>query len=715
MAGNVKNLPSDESMGSVGRTGRRAAPAADPHDIGALPAAVNPERKAMCEKDFRLFCETYFPESFSLAWSEDHLKVIARIEECVLRGGLFALAMSRGSGKSTLAECAAIWALLYGHREFVFIVGASQAAAIEMLDSIKTEFEINGHLAEDFPEVCVPIAALDGIVARARRQVFLGRHTNIVWGKAQIVLPDIPDSRAAGAIVRVAGITGRIRGAKFKRPDGRAVRPSFVIVDDPQTADSAGSLIQTRKRIRILCGDILGLAGPGQKISAVMPCTVIRPGDLADRMLDREEHPDWNGEKSKLVYSMPKNRKLWEQYADIRAESLRTEHNIAAATEFYRQHRAEMDEGARVSWPARFNEDEISALQHAMNLKFQDEASFMSEYQNEPYLDSMPEEETLDPELLMQKINRLPMGRVPLCCNHVTAFIDIQKPLLFYTVAAWADDFTGAVIEYGAWPEQHAESFHLHNATPTIQDRFPDAGLEGGIYNALDALAFQLMNREWEREDGAMLRIERAMIDANWGQSTDVVYRFCRQSPWSGILYPAHGRYVGAGSIPMTEYRKHPGDRIGFNWIIPGVKGKRITRHVLFDSNFWKSFVHARLAMTPGDHGSLGIWGTRPEQHRLFAEHLVAEYRVRTTGRGRCVDEWKLRPDHKDNHWLDCLAGCAVCASMLGCSLPAHGPRPSLPLPQGRTIRLSRPSAPMADPGPDRIHLSGLQRRTRPK
>ena len=47
-------------------------------------------------------------------------------------------------------------------------------------------------------------------------------------------------------------------------------------------------------------------------------------------------------------------------------------------------------------------------------------------------------------------------------------------------------------------------------------------------------------------------------------------------------------------------------------------------------------------------------------------KHQTAEYRVRTEGRGRTVDEWKL-PVHKpDNHWLDCVVGCAAAASMQG-------------------------------------------------
>ena len=658
-------------------------------DIGDLPEVENPELKEMCRNDFKLFCESYFPGNFTLAWSDDHLKVINRIETAVLRGGLFALAMPRGSGKSTLTECAALWSMLYGHREFVVLVGATEAAALEMLESIKTELEINDNLVADFPEVCFPISALDGIANRCAGQLYKGERTRITWTSNEIVLPTIAESPASGIIVRVAGITGRIRGMKYKRSDGRNVRPSLVIIDDPQTSESAGSLEQTRKRVRVLAGDILGLAGPGQKISGIMPCTIIRPGDMADTILNRQTHPDWNGEKTKMLYTMPKNMKLWEQYADIRAESLRTDGNFQAATDFYAEHRKEMDEGAVVEWEARFNDDEISALQHAMNLKFQDEAAFMSEYQNEPLPEDMGDDVMLSVDEIASKVNGLKQGRIPLECDRVTAFIDIQKSLLFYAVTAWSENFSGAVIEYGAWPDQHNRIFSLASANPTIQAKFPNAGLEGCLYGALSELTDDLLSREWEREDGALLKIERAMIDANWGQSTDVVYQFCRQSQWAGILYPAHGRYVGASSKPMTEYRKQPGDRLGFNWMMPNVVGKRAIRHVIFDTNFWKSFIHARLAVPMGDRGCLSFYGRHPSLHQLIAEHLTAEYRVKTTGRGRTVDEWKLRPERSDNHWLDCLAGCAVCGSMLGATMPEFGIATTRKAVSGPAMRLS--------------------------
>jgi hypothetical protein len=86
---------------------RNVALAITGRDIGEFPAVVNPERKARAASDFRFFCEAYFPRTFSLPWSRDHLKVIGRIEQAVLRGGLFAMAMPRGSStwRATACRC----------------------------------------------------------------------------------------------------------------------------------------------------------------------------------------------------------------------------------------------------------------------------------------------------------------------------------------------------------------------------------------------------------------------------------------------------------------------------------------------------------------------------------------------------------------------------------------------------------------------------------
>lgn len=637
-------------------------------DIGPLPPVANKRRRSAAEKSLRAFCESYFPHRFPLAWSQDHLQVIARLETTARSGGLFALAMPRGSGKTTLCEVAAIWAIVTGLQEFLVLIGASRAHALESMASIQAEIDSNELLARDWPEVCYPIAKLEGIAHRCKGQLHKGKRTHITWKKDELVLPTIKGSKASGAILRTAGITGRIRGQKFTRPDGRSVRPTMVIIDDPQTDASARSQSQCDQRLRVIAGAILGLAGPGSKIAAICPCTVVRPGDVSDRLLDRDEHPDWQAERMKMVYSFPSNEALWHQYADIRSDELRQGGDGRRATEFYRQHQVEMDAGAVVAWPERRLPEEISGVQHAMNLKLRDEAAFFAECQNEPLKDQA-EREQLDAAAIAGRVNGVERAVVPVEATRLTAYVDVQQKLLYWLVAAWAEDFSAFVVDYGTWPDQQRRYFTLADATKTLARAFPKAGLEASIYQALGKLADQLLGQEWRRQDGTALKIERLLIDANWGQSTDTIYSWCRATPHAAIVMPAHGRYVGAASKPWSEYQKKPGERLGFHWLIPAA-GSRARQHILIDVNFWKTFVAERLSAVVGARGALTLWGKPGQDHRLFADHCCAEFRVRTEGRGRVVDEWRMRPERNDNHWWDCLVGAAAAASVQGVQLP---------------------------------------------
>jgi hypothetical protein len=657
-------------------------------DIGDIPPVVNPARRLACSRSFRLHCETYHRPTFSLEWSEDHLTVIRQMEAAIFDGELFATAMPRGSGKTSLAEVAVEFATINGYHPFACLLGSDEAGAESMLESIKTEFEINELLAADYPEVCLPITKLDGIPNRCKGQSYRGERTRIEWTAKTIVLPSVkpegwakrknhrdflrPDghSLGSGAILKVAGITGGIRGMKHKRADGETVRPTLIIPDDPQTDQSARSPSQCQTRERILKGAVLGLAGPGKKIAGVMPCTVIQAGDLADTFLDRSKHPEWHGTRTKMVYAFPADEKLWEEYRRIRAEDMEAERGTARATEFYRTNREAMDAGSRVAWPARHNDDELSAIQHAMNLKFdRGDRAFAAEYQNEP----LPEEESrpddLTPDQILGRLNRHKRGLVPLGCNRLTAFIDVQASLLYYAVAAWEDDFTGYIVDYGAWPDQKRPYFTLRDAKHPISDVIKHAGLEGQIYGGLEKLTNDLLGREWPRDDQATLRIERCLIDANWGTSTRVIKQFCRQSAHSAVLTPSHGRGIGASGCPMAEWPKKPGERRGLNWRLRGDVEVKGTRSVIYDTNFWKAFLLARLSVAMGDRGGLSLYGDKADTHRMLADHLTAEYRVRTEGRGRTVDEFKQRPERPDNHFFDCVVGCAVAASMQGVAL----------------------------------------------
>ncbi len=644
--------------------------------IGKIPRVVDPERRAACADSLSLFCTTYLPKTFYLPFSADHIDVIAKAESAVRQGGLFAVAMPRGSGKTAIARAASLWALLFGYHKYVYFIGANASAAKKSLEAIKS-YIWTPLLLSDFPEAIYPLRKLERQPHKCAGQTYTSedgeeRPTLTRWSKEAVAFPTIEGSPSSGAVFNVAGLTSGFRGADFPHPSGLMLRPSLVIPDDPQTDRSAKSKGQCEEREAILAGAILGLSGPDVQISGIMPCTVICRGDLADRMLDQKLHPEWNASRHKLIYDFPTNTELWDQYREMQlgydptkpGDNKRAE---ASATEFYAKNREAMDAGARVGWPERFHKRQLSAIQYAMDLRFRDERAFYAEYQNEPMLEESADLDALTPEFIAAKFNRLPRRVVPVGCTKLTAGIDVQGSLLYYTVCAFEPSFGGAVIDYGTWPDQRRPYFALREAQVTLADATGVAGLEAQIFAGLKSLTDSLLSAVWRGEGGAELRIERCHVDA--GFEGDVVKQFCRQSQYAAILTPSHGKGIGAGSNPLTPRKPAEGEEQGLQWYKPA-RTRQAIKYVIFDSNFWKSFLHARLAVPPGAPGCLQLFGDSAALHRMIADHLTSEKRDKVTSEktGRTVDEWRLDPG-RENHWLDTCVLAHVAASVQGVSL----------------------------------------------
>jgi hypothetical protein len=637
-------------------------------DIAPLSPCKHPTERHRADGDFRYFCERYFHKVFDLAWSPDHLRVIQKIERVVRNRETYAVAMPRGSGKTSLCLAAVEWAILGGHHGFVYLVASTNEAAVDLLAKIKAHFERNALLMDDYPEALEPIWRLDGESRRCTGQRYYGIPTRIEWGLEEIVMPTMPNSPASGAVIRVSGLTGNIRGALHVRPDGTSVRPSLVICDDPQTDQSARSALQTAERLSLITGAIAGLAGPGKRTAIIVPCTVIRASDLADQLLDRQRHPEWHGERTKMLNAFPTNERLWSEYAKLRAESLRVHDDIRLATVFYREHREEMDAGAVAAWPERFLENELSAIQHAMNLKLQDEAAFASEYQNEPIQDQLAQK-ALTPAEVAGRFNGRPRGEVPLPCSTVTMFVDVHDRVLYWCVAAWQQDFTGYVIDYGTWPYQNRAWFDQDTAPYPLAKEYPAAGVDGAIQSGLEALVGKYLSHEWPRAGGGgVLRVEKCLVDMGYKPG---IVAAVKHKVGGAAMVLAKGVGIRAGGRPMSMYRRKPGEVHGHNWYFPNVRGTQEFPHVAVDVNWWKTFVHGRLVVASGDPGALTLYGKSADQHGLFAAHVAgSETWTVTQGYGRYVQEWKLNPARPDNHWLDCLVGCAVAASICGVRLP---------------------------------------------
>lgn len=573
--------------------------------------------------------------------------------------------MPRGSGKTTLCEVAVIWAVVTGRHQFVYLIAATEEHGSTFMQNVKAHITTTRDLVDDFPDALFPFVQLEGESRKAGGQRYYGIRTHIRWDDEKIVFATIPGCRCSGAIIKCTSLGSAIRGAKVNRQsDGTPLRPTLAIIDDPQTDRSAKSPMQVRERLGIINGAISGLPGPEQTIGIIVPCTVIAPNDVADQILNRDKHPLWQGVRTKLVNSFPKNEKLWAEYRRLRDDSFRAGGSGEQSTALYLANRQIMDDGASLSWPER-HPGCISALEFAMQLRFSDEAKFFAEFQNEPLSDRPQEDDLLTADEIAEKTNGLKRGVVPLACNTVTAFIDVQQKALYWMVVAVDETFGIAIIDYGTYPDQQRPYFTLANLTATIQAKHPIGGIEAALSAALDALTTGLMVREWEREDGTPLRIDRLLIDSGWGEHTDLVYEHCRRSQHATNIRPSKGRSVTSSSKAIDEWEKVVGMKIGPGWAERPIPNLQRVRLIHIDTNKWKSFTQARLSTPKGDPSALTLFGRDPDPHMLLCEHLTAEYRDRKTSErtGRTVDEWHLPPHKPDNHWLDCLVGCCVAAS----------------------------------------------------
>lgn len=643
-------------------------------DIGPIPPAKNPDRRAACERDFALFAGEYLAARFYKPWSANHRKIIARMEQVVLGSGRFALAMPRGSGKTSICEAAVLWAMLYAHRRYPVIVAAETGMAQRILDSIADELCDNAGLEADWPEVCRPLIALEGIHQRAHGQLCEGEPTRITRTAGRLILPTIRGSICSGLTLDAYGLTGAIRSAKRRLPGGEIMRPDIAVIDDPQTDDSARSPTQCETRERLIESAVLGLSGLTRGFGAIMPCTVIRRHDLADQMLDRRKHPEWAGERMRMLEQMPERLDLWDHYGELLKDGLAgDEPDRSAAEAFYRERRAEMDRGAVASWPESYKADEgeQSAIESAMRARAINPAFFASELQNEPLDDSPGADEQLDAQAIAERISGSARGVVPGNTAKLTAMIDVHANALVWTVIAWTRTFGGVVIDYGTHPEQPTRRYTLRAAPRKLADAHPGMSREAQIRAGLDALEARIVARDWPREDGGIERVARCLIDANWSQTSDVVYGYCQASRLGGVLLPSHGKFYGAGAKRIGQQRRRAGDRIGLDWKTTHGEGRRRIRHALFDSNRWKSRAASMLLAPPGDPSALLLYGevadsARPD-HRTFAEQVAAERRLRIeTKGGEACDLWQLPRPGLDNHYGDCVVGCAVAASIEG-------------------------------------------------
>ncbi|MDR0704303.1 MAG: phage terminase large subunit family protein [Planctomycetaceae bacterium] len=637
-------------------------------EIAPLPPIKNPKRRIAARKDFKYFCEQYFPKKFKLKWSSYHLEVIKRIEDILKQGGgKLALAMPRGSGKTTLIETAVIWAVLFGHARFIVVVGSNKTEAKKIITNIKNSIIENKAILEDFPEAIYPFRKLNGSALLARGQLYLGELTGIEWKPDSITFAKIPGSLSSGATVISVGILGAIRG-KNKSVDGEQIRPDTVILDDPQTDADAKNPDRVAKLEGIINSTIEGLVGPGETLSMFMACTIIRDGDLASRYLDHTKYAQWKGLIFKMIERMPERMDLWEKYRDIRKNE-----DEVAATIFYKKNREAMQKGAVVAWEANYTSNELDSLQFAMNKWCDNYEGFMSEYQNEPV---KPGAGTIiiDAETICSRLNGLPPMTIPLEATTLTGFIDVHHDLLYFAVVAWANDYTGYVIDYGTYPEQSRRMFRKSDNDLIVMKKGNESiQMEAVIQKGLVTLLKDMIHADYivENDEKGYEKVHFSKILVDSGYVPNVVDTAIRlvNSP---IMYPSKGAGIKATNKPMEEWQRVRGRLFGTHWLEDRPRGRAFLTTTI-DTNYWKSRLHNSFAVGAGARSGLTFWGHEPETHRMIAEHCNSEVAKFVEYGKNKLYEWELIPN-RDNHLFDCLVGNIAAASVCGIKLPSEVP-----------------------------------------
>lgn len=659
-------------------------------EIAPLPAIADPERRTRGVASLLDFCKTYFAAKFKKPFGQNHLALIAALQKVVIEGGKQAIAMPRGTGKTTISTVAAIWALVTGRRRFVVIVASNTKEARKLLKSIVQIVGTNRLLCDDFPEVCVPVRALRGSALLARGQLFYGEPTNVQISADSFRLPTIPCSPASGSTVAAYGVKAAIRGLSTEAPDGSTIRPDFLFLDDLQTDAIAINPKRVADLEEIVASTLEGLVENGADVAAVQTCTVKAPDDYADRVLNRELNPRWNGLRFASLATMPERLDLWRRYRALWFDS------EEAATAFYRENREEMTRGAIVTWSEAYaGKRYVDALEYYMTRWCDNERAFYSEQQNQP-LETGSGAVKLPAKTVARKLNGLSRGVVPDDTAKVTAAIDVHGDLLYWVVCAWRADFTGYVIDYGTFPEQRRTYFQKNDGgLDTLKTEFPESTADGRLQRGLDAIFHLLAQSSFanlssienppKMEDGFTSQndktslhetrksynqilnsrtcaIDRIVVDAGW--KPEVVENAIRAFD-ARLIVPAKGQSVLAKGRPMSQWARKNGRVFGWH-IIDEKPPKGALRLFLHDANYWKTKAHEALSLEPGESGSLSIFGMDASEHRMFSEQVSAELAKLVEYGANRVVEWSPNVNRPDNHFFDALVGCFVGASSLG-------------------------------------------------
>lgn len=218
-------------------------------------------------------------------------------------------------------------------------------------------------------------------------------------------------------------------------------------------------------------------------------------------------------------------------------------------------------------------------------------------------------------DLVMERQTELPEYVVPEWTKLLTAGVDVQENCLYYTIRAFGKFTTSQNITHGQ------------------------------VLSFVDI--YEIMNREFETENGRKVIVNRALIDS--GYQPDATYDFCLDnSDWA---LPVKG-----ASNPMRDrYKISKVDKVTSK-----AYGMQL---VLVDGGQYKDSIASRMRRENG----IGSWMVYQGCDEEYAKQVTSEHKVtERTKNGTSRTVWVQKHSHADNHYLDCEVYAMAAAEMSG-------------------------------------------------
>lgn len=556
--------------------------------------------------------------------------------------------IARGHGKTSYAKLACAWAAATGRRKFIVVIGSNSANANNIVQDVFGFMCDSPKFCQDFPEISVPFGAIGGVFQRAKSQTYRGKPTNAKVGGDKIVLPTIEGAKSSGCILKSAGFATHVRGLVSRKQ-----RPDLLVLDDLQSDDLAGNEDRVLAAIAYIHKSLMNLAGHNKKIATLMTSTPIEPDDLSEQF---SRDPNWKTTTYKMVMSWPKcwkpddqTKDLWGRYRDILQREITAGNKKphVPANDFYKRHRAEMDDGAVVLNPDNYDrKTELSAIQHAVNIIIRDgEAHFESEYQMAPRRHAYAFEITAEKILHRVRKGWKPLTR-PDGTELVVAATDINPSYALTTaITCYTADRTAFVTFYKVTKIR-------------IDDSENDTAYHQHVYDAICAHAREL------QPFFARVGVDWWGIDAA-GKQIKPVTQFV-QNDMATQLSGAKNAVALIGH-DYKSWRDNPKKavRTARNFTV-NLRGDDGRRYTFWNADYYKETMQKSFETETGGPGGLSLFDGGFD-HTKFAVQVSNErLKVkRCLANGLYEYKWKTREPHD---YGDCLAMCYAMAGMNGIS-----------------------------------------------